>query len=156
MASHQPPIDISTTRTAASSSRLQPSASQLPPPPVADSHPKTFKRLRTSLEQSIRTATKSKSRPGTANTAVEEDGTISQSKMKGKEKASQELAQPAPQPKDKPRSRMLSKVSFRRTGRDSLSPSPAPPPVPTVLNEAKRVERDRDKDPTHQRDILAS
>lgn len=143
MASHHP-IDISTTRAAASSSRIQPSASQIPAQPVLESHPKTFKRLRTSLEQSIRTATKSKSKITT--TSAEEDGTISQSRGKGKEKESQEHVVP----KDKPRSRMLSKVSFRRTGRDAVSPSPVPPPVPTGLNEAREVQRDRDKDPTRQ------
>ncbi|KAL4248085.1 hypothetical protein ABKN59_007801 [Abortiporus biennis] len=136
---HMPPqkgVDISPSRApAASSSRLQPSTSQLSAPPHSDPPPKSFKRL---LEQSIRTATKTKAK---LPVSVTEDGTITtRSPSKGKEKAFDE------QTKEKPRSRMLSKVSFRRPGgKDAVSSTPVPP-IPAGRKEVVTVERDRDKD----------
>ncbi|TCD71833.1 hypothetical protein EIP91_003176 [Steccherinum ochraceum] len=135
-------VDSSPSRNPGpSSSRLAPSSSQLPPgPSVPEAQPKTFKRLRTSLEQSLRTATKSRLK-AQAGRAVDEDGVINVTQGKGKEKAtSEEQAVP----KDKPKSSMLSKVSFRLAGgRDSASPVP---PVPAGRKEATNLERDRDKD----------
>ncbi|RPD76435.1 Pkinase-domain-containing protein [Lentinus tigrinus ALCF2SS1-7] len=115
----------------ASSSRLQPPEPQ---------H-KTFSRLRSSLEQSLRTATKSKAK---AAAIVDESGVLSHGAAKGKGKASED---DGPKEKEKARSRMLSKVSFRRPGKDAPSPSPVPSvPSTTEENNARRGNRDRDKD----------
>ncbi|KAI0350710.1 Pkinase-domain-containing protein [Trametes cingulata] len=120
---------------AASSSRLQSSH-------PSEAQPKTFSRLRSSLEQSLRTATKSKAKPPVA---VDESGVLSHGAGKGKGRASEDEG---PKEKEKARSRMLSKVSFRRPGRDTSSPSPVPA-VPPLASEQKgqgaRDERDRDK-----------
>ncbi|KAH9852020.1 Pkinase-domain-containing protein [Lenzites betulinus] len=119
---------------AASSSRLQASR-------PSEAQPKTFSRLRSSLEQSLRTATKSKAKlPAT----VDESGLLSQGAGKGKGRASED---DVPKEKEKARSRMLSKVSFRRPGRDTSTPSPVPavPPLASEQNQAARGERDRDK-----------
>ncbi|TFK83688.1 Pkinase-domain-containing protein [Polyporus arcularius HHB13444] len=115
----------------ASTSRLQPSEPQ----------PKTFSRLRSSLEQSLRTATKSKAK---AAAIVDESGVLSHGAAKGKGKAPEDDGR---KEKEKARSRMLSKVSFRRPGKDVSSPSPAPPvPSTTEENDAGRGSRVRDKD----------
>ncbi|KAI0708843.1 Pkinase-domain-containing protein [Cerioporus squamosus] len=115
----------------ASTSRLQ----------SPEPHPKTFSRLRSSLEQSLRTATKSKAK---AAAIVDESGVLSHGAAKGKGKASED---DGPKEKEKARSRMLSKVSFRRPGKDVSSPSPVPPvPSTTEENDARRRSRDRDKD----------
>ncbi|OSD02934.1 Pkinase-domain-containing protein [Trametes coccinea BRFM310] len=121
---------------AASSSRL-PSSSHPP-----ESQPKTFSRLRSSLEQSLRTATKSRAKP---TATVDESGVLSQGAGKGKGKASED---DGPKEKEKARSRMLSKVSFRRPGRDTSSPSPVPavPPLAKEQSQGARAEKDRDKD----------
>ncbi|KAI0794041.1 Pkinase-domain-containing protein [Fomes fomentarius] len=122
----------STASAAASSSRLQ----------SPEPQPKTFSRLRSSLEQSLRTATKSKAK---FPAPVDESGVLSHGAGKGKGKASEG---DGPKEKEKARSRMLSKVSFRRPGRDVSSPSPVPP-VPSLAreeNDAARGSRDRDKD----------
>ncbi|KAI0953922.1 hypothetical protein AcV7_007316 [Taiwanofungus camphoratus] len=101
---------------AASSSRLQPSSQS----PALEAQPKTFKRLRSSLEQSLRTATKSKAKLATP---VDETGVLAPTEGKGKEREGE-----VTQAKEKSRSRMLSKVSFRRpVGKDSMATSPAPP-----------------------------
>ncbi|KAJ8472759.1 hypothetical protein ONZ51_g8316 [Trametes cubensis] len=120
---------------AASSSRLQ--SSSHPP----ESQPKTFSRLRSSLEQSLRTATKSKAK---SPAAVDESGMLSHGAGKGKGRASED---DGPKEKDKARSRMLSKVSFRRPGRDTTSPSPVPavPPLASEQIQGARGEKDRDK-----------
>ncbi|KAI8974517.1 Pkinase-domain-containing protein [Trametes punicea] len=121
---------------AASSSRL-PSSSH-----PTESQPKTFSRLRSSLEQSLRTATKSKAKPPAT---VDESGVLSQRAGKGKGKASED---DGPKEKDKARSRMLSKVSFRRPGRDMSSPSPVPavPPVASESSQGAHGRKDRDKE----------
>ncbi|KAI0629135.1 hypothetical protein C8Q77DRAFT_1161317 [Trametes polyzona] len=121
---------------AASSSRLQTSH-------PSEAQPKTFSRLRSSLEHSLRTATKSKAKmPAT----VDESGVLSHGAGKGKGRASED---DGPKEKEKARSRMLSKVSFRRPGRDVRSPSPSTvPAVPPLASEERqggRGERDRDK-----------
>lgn len=143
MATHQSKSAPLDRAAAASSSRLQPSSSQLSTPASPENQPKTFKRLRHSLQQSIRTATKSK---GTnANDGVHEDGVVANGHGKGKERASEE--QNLAKEKSKS-SKMLSKVSFRRTAaRDSVSPSPVPPPhLPTDnRQQTRKLERDRDK-----------
>ncbi|KAH9941507.1 Pkinase-domain-containing protein [Amylocystis lapponica] len=119
----------------ASSSRL---ASPSPSAP-SEAQPKTFKRFRSSLEQSLRTATKSKAK---AAPPPDENGILMPTDGKGKERASEDHAV---QEKEKSRSRMLSKVSFRRpAGKDTGSP-PVPPPVPTERKDAARADRDRDK-----------
>ncbi|CCM01816.1 uncharacterized protein FIBRA_03884 [Fibroporia radiculosa] len=108
--------------SAASSSKLH-SSGQGPSAPEVQ--PKTFKRLRSSLEQSLRTATKSKAK---ASVSLDESAVLVASESKGKERASEDHI--VPQEKDKSRSRMLSKVSFRRpvAGKEASSP----PPVPAV------------------------
>lgn len=143
MATHQSkdaPLDRA---AAASSSRHQPSSSQLSTSASPENQPKTFKRFRHSLQQTIRTATKSKA--VNANGAVHEDGVVVNGHGKGKERASEE--QNLAKEKSKS-SKMLSKVSFRRgPARDSVSPSPVPPPhLPTDdRQQARKLERDRDK-----------
>ncbi|KAI0820321.1 Pkinase-domain-containing protein [Trametes gibbosa] len=119
---------------AASSSRLHSSR-------LSEAQPKTFSRLRSSLEQSLRTATKSKAK---FPVSVDESGVLSQGAGKGKGRASED---DVPKEKEKARSRMLSKVSFRRPGRDMSTPSPVPavPPLASAQNQAARGERDRDK-----------
>ncbi|EIW58780.1 Pkinase-domain-containing protein [Trametes versicolor FP-101664 SS1] len=118
---------------AASSSRLQSHTSE--------AQPKTFSRLRSSLEQSLRTATKSKAK---SPAAVDESGVLSPGAGKGKGRASED---DAPKEKEKARSRMLSKVSFRRPGRDVSTPSPVPavPPLASEQSQGARAVRDRDK-----------
>ncbi|TFY59959.1 hypothetical protein EVJ58_g5448 [Rhodofomes roseus] len=146
MASHKRPDPASPPPpAAASSSKLhmfsQPSSSAV----QQDAQPKTFKRLRSSLEQSIRTATKSKAK---MSAPVDETGAIAPSEGvngKGKGRASEEHL---PEEKSKSRSRMLSKVSFRRPAARDMQPSAPPPPVPGVGQEASRAARDRDKDRT--------
>ncbi|OCH87395.1 hypothetical protein OBBRIDRAFT_160313 [Obba rivulosa] len=117
----------------ASSSRL-PSLSASPEP-----QPKTFKRLRSSLEQSIRTATRSRVKSPVPTTDF---GVMAPTEGKGKERASEEHVS---KEKEKSKSRMLSKVSFRRTGaRDNAS---AAPPLPaSERKEPAKEDRDRDKD----------
>lgn len=107
---------------AASSSRgQQPSASPSASPETSS---KAFHRIRSSVEHSIRTATRSK-KP--LPTAADEFATITarSGKGNGKEKAPGEDP-----PREKEKSSMLkrleSKVTFRRA-RESVTPSPIPP-----------------------------
>ena len=98
------------------------SASTSSPPEVPDS-PKAFQRIRSSLGQSLRTATgRTKQLPPT----IDEAATITARGVKGKQKATTDDV-----PKEKEGSNMLkrleSKVNFRRPRRDSVTPSPAPP-----------------------------
>ena len=102
-----------------------PSTSRQPPP--SEHQPKTFSRLRSSLEQSLRTATKSKAK-GPA--PVDESGVLSHGAGKGKGRASED---DGPKAKEKARSRMLSKVSFRR--KDVPLPSPVPPVPPQSVQD---------------------
>ncbi|KAI1793538.1 Pkinase-domain-containing protein [Ganoderma leucocontextum] len=116
--------------------------------PASENQPKTFSRLRTSLEQSLRTATKSRAKPPAP---VDETGVLSHGAGKGKGRASEEDGR---KEKEKARSRMLSKVSFRRPARDVSSPVSVPvlvPPVPVPPltsedGDAARAARDRPKD----------
>lgn len=133
--------DASTSRAgAASSSRLQPSASQLQPQAPGESRPRTFSRLRTSLEQTLRTTGKSRGRQ-----SVDETGRITApSPSKGKEKAS---ADETFATKERSKSSMLSKVSFRRPGgkEPNNASSTAQASVAGSRVDAARVNRDRDK-----------
>ncbi|KAF7309786.1 Cell division control protein [Mycena indigotica] len=105
----------------ASSSR--PTAS-ITVPATPEPAPKTFHRIRSSLEQSLRTATRSKK---TAQPVVSDYLTISTGAGKGKERATVEDVNK--DNKDKS-SRPL--WGFRRSGRSSITPSPSPiPPTPT-------------------------
>ncbi|OBZ73803.1 hypothetical protein A0H81_05896 [Grifola frondosa] len=125
MVSHKHSESSPPSVTVASSSRVQ------SPSQVSGLQPKTFSRLRSSLEQSLRTATKSKSK---LPAIVDETGVLSQSETKGKGRASED---DVPKEKEKAKSRMLSKVSFRRPGKDSSAPSPVPPPVASEQKEAE-------------------
>ncbi|KAL6298975.1 hypothetical protein BKA93DRAFT_743141 [Sparassis latifolia] len=129
MVSHKRSDIIVHPAASASSSRLAST------PEVAEAQPRTFKRLRSTLEQSLRTATKSK---GKFAASVDEVGEVAQNDGKGKERALEETI-----PKGKPRSRMLSKVSFRRPGGKDIN-SPLPP-VAGQRKDGERVERDREK-----------
>ncbi|KAJ7285230.1 hypothetical protein C8J57DRAFT_1170524, partial [Mycena rebaudengoi] len=120
-------------RTSASTSHLPLSSFPMPIPstpsrPSVDSPrgvpaPKTFHRIRSSLEQSLRTATRSKK---TAQPVVGDFLTISTGVAtavgKGKERAGA-----AEDAKEKEKSRW----NFRRGGRQAVTPSPSPmPPSP--------------------------
>ncbi|KAJ7281494.1 Pkinase-domain-containing protein [Mycena rebaudengoi] len=121
----------------ASSSRLpsqQPSAtlSVSTAPGAPEPAPKTFHRIRSSLEQSLRTATRSKK---TAQPVVGDFLTISTGVAtavgKGKERAGA-----AEDTKEKDKSRW----GFRRGGRQSVTPSPSPmPPSPADERTARFV-----------------
>ncbi|KAF9454333.1 hypothetical protein P691DRAFT_809889 [Macrolepiota fuliginosa MF-IS2] len=123
MASHQR-INTNIIPPIASSSRSPPHSSASPPL-VQDTGPKTFNRL-ASIGQSIRTATRSKKAP-----APESDDfatiTTKTVKGKGREKIP---AEELPKEKDKMNvfGKLGSKVTFRRTRRESLAPSPLPLP----------------------------
>ncbi|KAJ6591534.1 Pkinase-domain-containing protein [Mycena vulgaris] len=125
MPSHRVPAKASAT-PGASSSRL---TSQTQPPPATlsvsaahgapDPAPNTLHRLRSSLGQGLRTATRSKK---TAQPVAGEFLTISTGASKGKERAGSEDV------KDKDKTKPL---WFRRGGRQSVTPSPSPiPPSP--------------------------
>ncbi|KAJ7504345.1 STE/STE11/cdc15 protein kinase [Mycena galericulata] len=128
MPSHRAPPKSSAT-PGASSSRLpsqpQPATLSVSAAPGApEPAPKTFHRIRSSLEQSLRTATRSKK---TAQPVVSDFVTISAaaSNTKGKERASNDDPN-----KDKTKASMW---NFRRSGRNSVTPSPIPPsPSPAV------------------------
>ncbi|KAJ6581497.1 hypothetical protein B0H19DRAFT_927936 [Mycena capillaripes] len=120
---HRPPPKPSAS-AGASSSRLS------PPPTAAtlsvtaaagapEPAPKTFHRIRSSLEQSLRTATRSKK---TAQPVVGEYLTISNGDGKGKERAAND---------DVTKDKTKALWNFRRSGRQSVTPSPSPiPPSP--------------------------
>lgn len=95
-----------------------------------DAQLKTFRRLRSSLEQSVRSATKSKA---AKVPSVDESGTIVPKSSKGKDKVFVE-----PAPKDPKSKSKMFKVSFRRSGgRDTPSPLP-PAPLPVPETKSKR------------------
>ncbi|KAJ7623201.1 STE/STE11/cdc15 protein kinase [Roridomyces roridus] len=81
--------------------------------------PKTFHRIRSSLEQSLRTATRSKR---TAQPVVGDFVTISAGASKGKERANND--EPAKEPKSK-----ASVWNFRKSGRNAVTPSASPSPA---------------------------
>ncbi|TFK39801.1 hypothetical protein BDQ12DRAFT_511749 [Crucibulum laeve] len=131
MASHQR-INANTTISppVASSSRYP---QHIPSPDVStsssvspDTTSKAFQRIRSSLEQSLRTATRSKK---VAPPPADEFSTVTARNSKGKEKAA--VVQDVPKEKEKSKMlrRLESKVTFRRTPRESLTPSPIPPPA---------------------------
>ncbi|KAH9479372.1 Cytokinesis protein sepH [Psilocybe cubensis] len=105
-------------RVAASSPIPSSSSSHSPDSPAPSPEPSTkaFRRLKSSLEQSIRTATRSKKAPP----PVDEFATLT---AKGKGKAKDEP--PPPQEKEREKMGMLRRVTFRR--RESATPSPNPP-----------------------------
>ncbi|KAL1747824.1 Pkinase-domain-containing protein [Schizophyllum fasciatum] len=109
-------------------------------PSSPEPHHKGFQRIRSSLEHSIRTATRS--RKG-APVDSDEFATITQKSHKGKEKAVDE-------PKE--RSHMLrrlgSRVTIRRSGRDSTSPTR--PPLP---KEEKPSKEKLPKEPRESRKL---
>ncbi|KAJ7116024.1 hypothetical protein C8R44DRAFT_628426 [Mycena epipterygia] len=125
MPSHRVSAKASAT-PGASSSRLtsQPPAATLSVSAAAgapEPAPKALHRLRSSLEQSLRTATRSKK---TAQPVVGDLVTISTGTSKGKERAGSEDV-------SKDKSKAL--WNFRRGGRQSVTPSPSPvPPSPAV------------------------
>ncbi|KAF9466088.1 hypothetical protein BDZ94DRAFT_1158523 [Collybia nuda] len=116
----------------ASTSRSQPpsafSDASLPPP-TPETTSKAFHRFRSSLEQSLRTATRSKK----AAPPPDEFASVTARSSKGKEKEKVSVEE-VPR-KEKERSKMLrrleSKVTFRLGGRESISPAP-PPPLPVT------------------------
>ncbi|RDB20820.1 hypothetical protein Hypma_012023 [Hypsizygus marmoreus] len=129
------PFQITSQRIGANASHATSSRSQQPLEPSnissspLESSTKVFTRFRSTLEQSLRTATRSKKAP---TPPVDEFATIT-ARNKGKEKE-KEIARENPR-KEKQKSGMLrrleSKVTFRRNGHESLSLSPVPPvPVP--------------------------
>ncbi|KAE9397077.1 hypothetical protein BT96DRAFT_996156 [Gymnopus androsaceus JB14] len=122
MSSHQR-LALSPPPAASSSRSKQPAHSSHSP--HQESTIKPFTRIRSSLEQSLRTATRSKKAPAPA---ADEFATVS--KSKGKEKA----------PEEKPGMlrRLESRVNFRRTITPSPSPSPAPPVSPKESTEKVR------------------
>ncbi|PFH51771.1 hypothetical protein AMATHDRAFT_58237 [Amanita thiersii Skay4041] len=93
-----------------------------------------FQRLRSSLEQTLRTATRSR------KTTNAESITTSSNSDKGKEK---EKATPTSKdvPKEQARTRVLqrlpSKVTFRRGNREVATPSPIPPSGPILQVKAE-------------------
>ncbi|KAJ7446686.1 Pkinase-domain-containing protein [Mycena latifolia] len=125
MPSHRAPAKAS-ANSGASTSRLptQPPTATLSvsaAPGAPEPAPKTFHRIRSSLEQSLRTATRSKK---TAQPVVGDYVTISTGASKGKERENSEDV------KDKEKTKAL---WFRRGGRQSVTPSPSPiPPSPVV------------------------
>ncbi|KAF5383862.1 hypothetical protein D9615_003632 [Tricholomella constricta] len=116
----QQPSELSDVSTSTSTRASQPST-------------RAFGRIRSSLEQSIRTATRSKKAPAPP---ADEFATITPRTNKGKEKE----AAGEPPRKEKERSGMLrrleSKVTFRRAGRDTPSPSP---PMPVEKDPVEKV-----------------
>ncbi|KAI0343070.1 hypothetical protein BDW22DRAFT_1428512 [Trametopsis cervina] len=132
--------EASTSRAGATSSRPHPSSVQVQPSALGEARPTTFSRLRTSLEQTLRTTSKTRGRQ-----SLDETGTITPaSQGKGKEKASDEPVAT----KERSKSSMLSKVSFRRPGgkeANNSSSSSAQASQAGARNEAAREGKDRDK-----------
>ncbi|KAH7926017.1 hypothetical protein BV22DRAFT_388481 [Leucogyrophana mollusca] len=132
MASHQrssskakvPPVNgASSSRSPEVSTSSQISVTQEAPEAV----PKTFKRLRSSFEQSLKTATRSKAKIPPPS---DDFATITASSSKGKERIPNgEVGDKGPE-KEKTRSNMLkrfeSKVGLRRAGKETESPVPVP------------------------------
>lgn len=119
----------SSSRSQQPSTYSDASTSSVPEPST-----KTFQRIRSSLEQSLRTATRSKKLPPPP---TDEFATITARSDKGKER--EKVTGEEPPRKDKERSKMLrrleSKVTFRR-GRESLTPSPLPPVSVAIPKDA--------------------
>ncbi|KAF4593894.1 hypothetical protein EYR40_008689 [Pleurotus pulmonarius] len=138
---------------------LQPqaSSSRSPQPPVTSSTPSTsdtsskpFQRIRSSLEHSLRTATRSKKSSSTLP-PTDDFATLTPKTSKGKEKETVDDSTTKGKDKSRVLRRLESKVTFRRHGRDSpSSPSPVPPsPAPApfaakVKRGGKEAEHDED------------
>lgn len=116
-----------------SSPRSPPRSSVSPSP---DTSAKTFNRL-ASLGQSIRTATRSKK---TLPSDLDDFGTVTAKTVKGKGKETVTV-EAVPKEKDKMNvfGKLGSKVTFRRTRRDSLTPSPAPPSQDPSTEHKERI-----------------
>ncbi|KZT20097.1 hypothetical protein NEOLEDRAFT_1151562 [Neolentinus lepideus HHB14362 ss-1] len=103
-------------------------------PDVPETSPKSFKRLRSSLEQSIRNATRSKAK--SPQLVDDEFATATVKVDKGKGKEASESSN-GPKEKEKEKSKMLrrlqSQVGFRKSGRVSTdrsdTPTATPPPI---------------------------
>ncbi|KAJ3795230.1 STE/STE11/cdc15 protein kinase [Lentinula aff. detonsa] len=122
MSSHQR-LAASPPPAASSSRSKQPAP--LPHSPAQESTVKPFNRIRSSLEQSLRNATRSKKAPAPA---VDEFATVSaKSKGKEKEKVTDE--------KHGMLRRLESKVNFRR-----VTPSPQPP---VAISPSPKEEKDK-------------
>jgi hypothetical protein len=125
----------SRTKMPSSSSNI--SSSSTPSTKDGTSKP-TFVRIRTSLEQSLRSAARSKK----ASAPTEDYFTMS---GKGKEKEKERAKVDESPSKEKREGggvlrRLESRVGFRRSGRESVTPSPSPmPPSPTPYS--KREEK---------------
>ncbi|KXN87406.1 Cytokinesis protein sepH [Leucoagaricus sp. SymC.cos] len=104
-----------------SSSRSPPRTSVSSPPLVQDA-PSAFNRL-ASLGQSIRTVTRSRKAPAPE---ADDFATVTAKTAKGKEKA-KEKASVTTEEKMNVFGKLGSKVTFRRTRRESLTQSPVPP-----------------------------
>ncbi|CAK5267814.1 unnamed protein product [Mycena citricolor] len=113
--SHRTPSKSSATPGASSSRSTFQNPSATIKATVPESAPKTFHRIRSSLEQSLRTATRSKK---TIPTPDDDFATLSPGTVKGKERATEESKEKA-----KPL------WNFRRTTRQP-PPSPSPSPGP--------------------------
>ncbi|KIY62610.1 hypothetical protein CYLTODRAFT_169858 [Cylindrobasidium torrendii FP15055 ss-10] len=114
-----------------SSRTKQPSSSSSTSQITGDS-PKPFNRLRSSLEQSIRTATRSRKSPTPAPGDDFATLSLKPTKSKGKEKAKDELKGTSSQGMLR---KLGSGVGFR-IGRESASNSPIPPPSPDPVRQA--------------------
>ncbi|TFK53421.1 hypothetical protein OE88DRAFT_1655548 [Heliocybe sulcata] len=143
------PSSSSSVATATPARTIERSGSHTLTPDVPESSPKSFKRLRSSLEQSIRNATRSKAK---AAQLVEDEfsaATVRTDKGKGKEASENSNA---PKEKEREKSKMLrrlqSQVGFRRSGRVSTDRSDTPtassPPNPgkTKDGSARKVHDD--------------
>ncbi|KAI0322777.1 hypothetical protein OF83DRAFT_1048659 [Amylostereum chailletii] len=131
----------SSSRTSATPPR--PTAVSPEPP---DAQAKTFKRLRSSFEQSVRAATRSKAK-SPPPLPVDEFATVTVRKGKEKEKEQYDELTAKELKGEKERSTMLkrleSKVAFRRTRKESTpSTSVPPPPIQTGTKEGDRLARD--------------
>ncbi|KDQ61734.1 hypothetical protein JAAARDRAFT_520067 [Jaapia argillacea MUCL 33604] len=129
MASRTDPGTLSPTR--ASSSRIYSQPSE-----VSDPSPKTFKRLRSSLEQSIRTATRSRVK----SPPVDDFATITAKKDKGKGKETSEEAGA---------SRMIRKLGSRvwsRSPKETPYPSDATSPTDSSKQKEKAAVKIKDLD----------
>lgn len=129
MASHQR-LDTkgALAPSAASSSRTLEASRSTSPTDIPDTTGKPFKRIYSSLEQTLRTATRSKAK--SLAPPPDEFATVKGRADKGKGKASGEDI-----PKDKERSGVLKRFESKvglRSGKESVTPSPSPIPPPII------------------------
>ncbi|KAJ7765490.1 STE/STE11/cdc15 protein kinase [Mycena maculata] len=146
--SHRPPAPPkSTAKTStpatpgASSSRPQPTLSVSVSP--AKPPPKTLDRIRSSLEQSLRTATRSKKSTSRSGGDFVTLSSSSAAGGKGKERASNTS-------EDKEKTKASSVWGFRRNGRASVTPSSSPiPPSPSPAIHLGHDDDDDDDEGFH-------